>query len=213
MFRAWPAKMDPGLRRDTKTDTKTIMFPGAGRGPGGIAHAKINQTDAAKTNEHWLHPAATSTIIPATYGEAGMTKPMSRRWLALSLPLMPLLSLPALGMAAQQAPAGNAAAGNAAAGARQYLQCRACHTVAPGGAHGTGPNLAGIMGARAGSKPGYAYSPAMKGAAFTWTAAEMDAFLAKPNARLPGNKMAFAGMPSAAARRDLIAYLATLKGK
>jgi cytochrome c len=129
---------------------------------------------------------------------------LAERYFLLAVAAM----LPPLAVSAQQS-----AAGNAAAGAKQFLACRACHTVQPGGANGVGPNLAGIMGAKAGSKPGFAYSPAMKAANFTWTAAEMDAFLAKPNARLPGNKMAYAGMANAAARRDLIAYLATLKAQ
>ncbi len=122
-------------------------------------------------------------------------------------------ALPVILASPPAASAQQAAAGNAAAGARQFLACRACHTVAPGGANGVGPNLAGIMGAKAGTRPGFAYSPAMKGTTLVWTAAEMDAFLARPNARLPGNKMAYAGMANAAARRDLVAYLATLKAK
>jgi cytochrome c len=101
--------------------------------------------------------------------------------------------------------------GNAAAGAKQFLQCRACHTVTKGGANGVGPNLWGVMGSTAGSRAGYAFSPAMKSSGIRWTGEAMDAFLAKPNARVPGNKMAFAGMANAAARRDLVAYLATLK--
>lgn len=128
--------------------------------------------------------------------------------MAVSVAALPVLLAPPPAASAQQA-----GVGNAAAGARQFLACRACHTVAPGGANGVGPNLAGIMGAKAGTRPGFAYSPAMKGTALVWTAAEMDAFLARPNARLPGNKMAYAGMANAAARRDLVAYLATLKAK
>lgn len=107
----------------------------------------------------------------------------------------------------------SSAAGNAAAGARQYLQCRACHTATRGGAHGVGPNLWGIMGAKAATRSGYAYSPALAAAEFRWTPDMMDAFLARPNARVPGNKMAFAGVANPAARRDLIAYLAALRDK
>jgi cytochrome c len=122
-----------------------------------------------------------------------------------------LLTAP-LVAASAQAPA-KPMAGNAAAGARQYLQCRACHTATKGGAHGVGPNLWGIMGSKSATRPGYAYSPAMQAAALSWTPDRMDSFLAKPNARVPGNKMAFAGMANTAARRDLIAYLTTLQGK
>jgi cytochrome c len=114
--------------------------------------------------------------------------------------------LPFFAVSAQQA-------GNSAAGAKQYIQCRACHTATKSGANTVGPNLWGIMGSKAAAKPGYAYSPAMKNSGLVWTAEQMDGFLAKPNGKVPGNKMAFAGMANAQARRDLIAYLATLKGK
>lgn len=129
-----------------------------------------------------------------------------QRVLALALFALPLGTLTA------QTPV-TPTPGNAAAGERQYLQCRACHTATSNGAHTVGPNLWGIMGAKAGDKPGYAYSPAMQAAKFTWTPEAMDMFLAKPNALVPGNKMAFPGVANPAARRDLIAYLATLKGK
>jgi cytochrome c len=76
-----------------------------------------------------------------------------------------------------------------------------------------GPNLWGVVGAKAAAKPGYAFSPAMKASGLVWDAATLDAFLARPVAKVPGNKMTFGGMPNAQARRDMIAYLATLKGK
>jgi cytochrome c len=103
--------------------------------------------------------------------------------------------------------------GDATAGAKQFLQCRACHTVTKGGANSVGPNLWGVVGAKAAAKPGYAFSPAMKASGLVWDAATLDAFLARPVAKVPGNKMTFGGMPNAQARRDMIAYLATLKGK
>ncbi|MEY4270534.1 MAG: hypothetical protein RLZZ58_1750 [Pseudomonadota bacterium] len=112
---------------------------------------------------------------------------------------------------AQAAPA--PAKGDAARGATLFIQCRACHTVTKGGAHNVGPNLWAVTGAPAAGKTGYAYSPAMKASGLTWDAATLDAFLARPVGQVPGNKMAFGGMSNPQARRDLIAYLATLKGK
>ncbi len=101
--------------------------------------------------------------------------------------------------------------GDAAIGARLFMQCRACHTVERGGANGVGPNLAGVMGAKAGFHPGYKYSEAMAKAQLSWTPATMDAWLKRPSAVVPGTKMSFPGMPNPKARADMIAYLATLK--
>lgn len=117
---------------------------------------------------------------------------------------------------AQQRPALAATAavtGNAATGAKLFLQCRACHTVNPGGAHTVGPNLAGVMGTKAAVRTGYSFSPALKNAKLTWDKPTMDAWLTRPAKVAPGNKMAFAGMSNPQARADMIAYLATLKAK
>lgn len=111
------------------------------------------------------------------------------------------------------APMDAPAPGNAATGAKLFLQCRACHNVAPGAAHGVGPNLAGVMGAKAASRPGYTYSPALQNAKLVWNDATMDAWLTRPAKLAPGNKMAFAGVANPQARADLIAYLKTLKAK
>lgn len=119
----------------------------------------------------------------------------------------------AVGSTAAPAPAPAPPAGDAAKGATLFLQCRACHAVAPGMRNGVGPNLAGVMGAKAASKPGYQYSAALSKAGLTWTPATLDTWLARPSAMVPGNKMTFAGMPDAKARANVIAYLATLKAK
>lgn len=103
--------------------------------------------------------------------------------------------------------------GNAATGAKLFLQCRACHTVAPSAAHTVGPNLAGVMGAKAATRPGYNYSPALKKANLSWDKATMDAWLTRPAKLVPGNKMAFAGMSNPQQRADMIAYLSSLKAK
>ena len=109
--------------------------------------------------------------------------------------------------------AGPALAQDAAHGKTVYARCSACHSVTPGGRSGMGPNLFGILGRTAGTLAGFSYSPAMKGAGFKWTKEKLDAFLKSPSATVPGNRMPFGGVPDKRDRDDLVAYLATLKGK
>lgn len=100
----------------------------------------------------------------------------------------------------------------AAADARPaaFAQCAACHSAEPG-KHGLGPSLAGVYGTKSGDIPDYAFSPAMKSANLTWDDATLDEFLTAPMRKVPGTKMSYAGMPDAAKRKELIAYLKTLK--
>lgn len=103
--------------------------------------------------------------------------------------------------------------GNAANGAKLFVQCRACHTVNVGGRDGVGPNLVGVMGNTAGARTTYRYSNAMKNSKIRWTKENMDNFLRRPSALIPGNKMSFGGMPNAKARADMIAYMETLRAR
>lgn len=88
-------------------------------------------------------------------------------------------------------------------------QCSTCHTIAPGAAK-QGPPLQGVIGRKAGSLAGYAYSPALKTWGQTWTTANLDQYLAKPTAVVPGTKM-MVGMPNAAQRAAVVSYLAAQK--
>ena len=92
-------------------------------------------------------------------------------------------------------------------GRRTFARCRSCHTLPEGGPNMTGPNLWGVFGRRAGSVEGFRYSEALQAADFTWDAEHLDGWLAAPRDFLPGNRMAFAGVPDETDRRDLIAYL------
>ncbi|MCP5365673.1 MAG: c-type cytochrome [Hyphomicrobiales bacterium] len=86
-------------------------------------------------------------------------------------------------------------------------QCAACHNVVKGAPNKLGPTLANLVGARAGTRPGFDYSPAFKQANFRWSDARLEAFFANPSTAVPGNRMPFAGIASADSRRKLIAYL------
>jgi cytochrome c len=93
------------------------------------------------------------------------------------------------------------------AGKQVFLQCAACHSDTKDGADMTGPNLYGVFGRKAGSKPGFSYSPALAAAGWTWDAAKIDQWVSGPQAVLPGTKMVFVGVKDPTQRRDLIAYL------
>lgn len=105
-----------------------------------------------------------------------------------------------------------AQAGDAAKGKAVFARCAICHTV-DAGPKKLGPSLAGLFGRASGAVPGFAYSPAMKNAKIRWDATSLDAFLTKPAAKVPGNKMAFASVANPADRANLIAYLASATKK
>ena len=102
-----------------------------------------------------------------------------------------------------------ALAQDAAAGKAAYAQCAACHSI--DGNNGVGPSLKGVADRKAGTFPGFRYSPAMKSATISWDEKTLDAFLAAPQKIVPGNTMPFPAIPNAKLRADLAAYLLTLR--
>ncbi|MDE1918279.1 MAG: cytochrome c family protein [Sphingomonadales bacterium] len=116
------------------------------------------------------------------------------------------LALLAIGSSAQ-------AAGDPAAGEKVFARCAACHKVGSDAKAGFGPVLNGVVGAKAASSPGYAYSPAMKAAKLVWTPATLDKYLTGPAKMVPGTKMAFPGVPDAKDRANVIAYLGRFNAK
>jgi nitrite reductase (NO-forming) len=99
-------------------------------------------------------------------------------------------------------------AGDLTAGRLVFRKCQVCHSLEPG-KNILGPSLAGVIGRKAGTLPGYSYSPAMKAADITWDAKTMDQYLSDPAKVVPGNKMPFPGLKTDHDRADVIAYLAT----
>jgi len=98
---------------------------------------------------------------------------------------------------------------DAAAGGMAFMQCADCHSTTA--SDGVGPGLKGVVGRRAGSKAGFAYSPAMAKSTTIWDDKSLDAFLTSPQKAVPGTAMAWPGEDDPKARADLIAYLKTLK--
>src|SRR5215470_3352588 len=88
-------------------------------------------------------------------------------------------------------------------------QCAACHSNQPG-VNGIGPSLAGVAGRKAGSLPGFHYTPAISGSGLSWDAKTFIQFLADPSKLVPGTAMTVM-VPDETGRANLYAYLATLK--
>jgi cytochrome c len=103
-----------------------------------------------------------------------------------------------------------APAGDAVRGEKRFKAlCGTCHSVDPA-KKTIGPHLKGVMGRKAGTVAGFAYSTGMKAAGWTWDAARMDPYLAKPGAVVKGTKMVNV-VANPKDRADIIAYLATVR--
>jgi cytochrome c len=98
------------------------------------------------------------------------------------------------------------AEGDAARGEKRFEECATCHMLERG-VNNVGPSLFGLFARKAGEIADFRYSPALKKSGITWTPQALDTFIADPQKEVPGNRMPFAGMPDAADRADLIAYL------
>lgn len=96
--------------------------------------------------------------------------------------------------------------GDPVAGEKSFAKCRACHSTAPG-ENKIGPTLYGVIGRLAGTVEGYNYSKPNKESGITWTEQEMFDYLENPKNKIPGTKMAFAGIKKPEERVDLIAWL------
>ena len=101
------------------------------------------------------------------------------------------------------------AEGDAAAGEKMFAHCAPCHSTKPG-ENKVGPSLAGVLGRKAGTEPGFSYSSALKGQDITWNEASVNEWLQGPGKFVKGTKMIYS-VPDEKDRQDVIAYLKTLK--
>lgn len=90
-------------------------------------------------------------------------------------------------------------------------KCQLCHSVDLSKGSAMAPNLAGVVGRKAGTLPRFAYSPALARSNIVWNASNLDAFLTSPQRVVRGTRMAFIGIPNAKDRSDLITYLSSKK--
>ena len=100
----------------------------------------------------------------------------------------------------------------AAQGAAVFAQrCMGCHSADPDMQSYGGPNLAGVVGRPAGAGK-FRYSSAMRNSGLTWTAEELDGFIASPMAKVPGTSMVIS-LPDGDLRNAVIAFLETTSAR
>ena len=95
-------------------------------------------------------------------------------------------------------------------GRQAFQACAACHSDKAGVSR-IGPSLFGMLGKPAGRVQGFRYSPAMAKAAVRWDRKTLDAFIAKPKAVVPGNRMTYPGVSDPAKRKLIVDYIAGLR--
>lgn len=102
--------------------------------------------------------------------------------------------------------------GDPVKGKTTFARCAACHSVAPG-KNGVGPTLAGVVGRKAASVPGYRYSPAMQKSGLTWNPATIARFIAGPSKLVPGTKMMAPPVTNPQDQANIVAYLKSVSAK
>jgi cytochrome c len=89
--------------------------------------------------------------------------------------------------------------------------CMPCHDIGEGAKIKLGPPLNGIDGRKAGTFPGFNYSDANKSSGITWNEAEFKEYIKSPMTKVPGTRMAFAGVKDEKEVGDLWAYVSSFK--
>ena len=140
---------------------------------------------------------------------AGQRRTLSVVWLLLSAEIIATLLQPV--MAADVA--GGGQFDPEEAGFYELVApCTECHAIDQQMSELVGPTLKGVFGRRVASIDSYDYSAAfyqMAALGVLWDEVSLDQFLEAPQIMAPGNAMTFSGVPDAADRARLIAWLAS----
>lgn len=102
------------------------------------------------------------------------------------------------------------AEGNAENGETVFRKCRTCHDIGPKAKNKVGPHLNGIIGRKAATRDGYAYSPVFKALGakgVVWDEETLLKYITKPSDMAPRSKMVFPGLSEEDDRKDLLEYL------
>jgi cytochrome c len=119
-----------------------------------------------------------------------------------------------LGAVAMARPTDGLAAFGNDRGAQVFRACVACHTLDSDDGNRAGPTLAGIIGRRIATAPGYDFSPALKTMDIVWTRETIaKLFEIGPNAYTPGTKMPEQVVTDPDDRQALVDFIARVTTK
>ncbi len=93
-----------------------------------------------------------------------------------------------------------------------YLVCQGCHPIEAGAPHGVGPNLHGLVGQRAGTRPGYTYSETLASWGVTWTPDMLHGFIMNSESMVPGTWMAYRNILTPEETARLVEYIVEAAG-
>ncbi|MGE0847998.1 MAG: cytochrome c family protein [Hyphomicrobiaceae bacterium] len=102
------------------------------------------------------------------------------------------------------------AQGDPEEGENVFKKCRTCHDVGDSAKNKVGPALNNIVGRKAASVKGFAYSTDMKALGsngFVWSEENLSKYLENVKSVVANGKMVFPGLKDEQDRKDLIAYL------
>ena len=111
--------------------------------------------------------------------------------------------------ASAMSPAGNEAM-NKAGEVMFDHRCRRCHADDPARSS-YGPSLVGIVGRKAGTVEGFAYSDAMKSSGIVWTEDALRGWISDNTGVMPGTRMKHMSISDKTEQDFLITYLKSLK--
>ena len=120
---------------------------------------------------------------------------------------MKKLTLSVLAAFISLAAASNALAQDTAAGESSFKKCLPCHSIGEGAKNKVGPLLNGLDGRKSGTVEGFSYSDANKNSGITWSKEQFLDYIKDPKAKIPGTKMAFAGIKNETEANTLWAYI------
>ena len=113
------------------------------------------------------------------------------------------------GSAGAMSPAGEEAM-NTAGHVMFDHRCRSCHADDPA-KQSYGPSLIGIVGRKAGTVEGFAYSEAMKSSGIVWDEDQLRKWIADNTSILPGTRMKHINISDKNEQDFLLSYLKSLK--
>ena len=176
------------------------------RSPQAANTVQIECVLPAEGREHREWPIDPPTLSPIEAGPARSNRTIHtgrNEELHKKIPTFSALAIVTSLIAASGAPAQDVAAGKTS-----FNKCLACHAIGEGAKNKVGPELNGLDGRKSGTAEGYSYSDANKNSGITWSKDAFLEYIKDPKAKIPGTKMAFAGIKNEKEANDLWAYIA-----